>query len=156
MLIKALQSGQKCLISETISEPTSLARCCPVTEECCKVIVNVVRHRPSSSYLDHFVPEKYPLWDSKRRLLIVDNASLAQTKKIELASLRGALSAGLQSDFFSDLIAKSQLTQRLCHAHLLNERSLKSRLSVLLISESTVLPPSEGEALFNAPWTFDF
>ena len=82
-------------------------------------------------YLD-FLAEEIPPLDSKRRLLIVDNASWHKAQRLnwhhfEVHYLPGyspdfnpieRLWLRLKADFFSDFIAKSpeQLTQRLCYA----------------------------------------
>ena len=96
--------------------------------------------------LDHFAQE-IPAADSKRRLLIVDNASWHKSQRLnwhhfEVHYLPGyspdfnpieRLWLRLKADFFSDFIAKSpdELTQAplLC-ADLLHERPRKSRLAV--------------------------
>ena len=82
-------------------------------------------------YLDHLAQE-IPALDSKRRLLIVDNASWHKAQRLnwhhfEVHYLPGyspdfnpieRLWLRLKADFFSDFIAKrpDELTQRLCHA----------------------------------------
>ena len=82
-------------------------------------------------YLDHLAKE-IPPEGSKRRLIIVDNASWHKAQKLcwhhfEVHFLPGyspdfnpieRLWLRLKADFFSDFIAKSpaELTQRLCHA----------------------------------------
>ena len=82
-------------------------------------------------YLD-FLAEEIPPLDSRRRLLIVDNASWHKAQRLnwhhfEVHYLPGyspdlnpieRLWLRLKVDFFSDFIANSleQLTQRLCHA----------------------------------------
>ena len=68
---------------------------CPASGECCTMIFDGVDTDVFQYYLD-FLAEDIPALDSKRRLLIVDNASLAQSPKIELAPLRGSLPARLQ------------------------------------------------------------
>ena len=92
-------------------------------------------------------PKRYPLVDSKRRVLIVDNASWHKAQRLnwhhfEVHYLPGyspdfnpieRLWLRLKADFFSDFIAKSpdELTQRsLPRADLLHERPRKSRISV--------------------------
>jgi len=104
-------------------------------------------------YLDFLAKELPPL-DSKRRVLIVDNASWHKAQRLnwhhfEVHYLPGyspdfnpieRLWLRLKVDFFSDFIAKSpeQLTQSLPRADFPHERSRKSRLSVrfsVMISE---------------------
>ena len=86
----------------------------------------------SSSITSIFWPEEIAPLDSKRRLLIVDNASWHKAQRLnwhhfEVHYLPGYspdlnpiewIWLRLKVDFFSDFIAKSpeQLTQRLSHA----------------------------------------
>ena len=86
----------------------------------------------SSSFTSISWQKRFPLLASKRRLLIVDNASWHKAQRLnwhhfEVYYLPGyspdlnpieRLWLRLKVDFFSDFIAKSpeQLTQRLCHA----------------------------------------
>ena len=104
---------------------------CPATGECCTMIFDGVDTDVFQYYLDHFAQE-IPAADSKRRLLIVDNASWHKSQRLnwhhfEVHYLPGyspdfnpieRLWLRLKADFFSDFIAKSpdELTQRLCHA----------------------------------------
>jgi hypothetical protein len=101
---------------------------CPATGECCTMIFDGVDTDVFQFYLDHLAQE-VPAVDSKRRLLIVDNASWHKTKRLnwhhfELHFLPGyspdfnpieRLWLRLKADFFSDFIAKSseELTERL-------------------------------------------
>ena len=77
-------------------------------------------------------PKRLPAVDSKRRLLIVDNASWHKAQRLNWHHLEVHYLPGyspdfnpierlwlrLKADFFSDFIAKSpeELTLRLCHA----------------------------------------
>ena len=104
---------------------------CPATGECCTMIFDGVDTDVFQYYLDHLAQE-IPAVDSKRRLLIVDNASWHKAQRLnwhhfEIHYLPGyspdfnpieRLWLRLKADFFSDFIAKSpdELTQRLCHA----------------------------------------
>jgi putative transposase len=104
---------------------------CPASGECCTMIFDGVDTDVFQYYLD-FLAEEIPPLDSKRRLLIVDNASWHKAQRLnwhhfEVHYLPGyspdlnpieRLWLRLKVDFFSDFIAKSpeQLTQRLCHA----------------------------------------
>ena len=137
-------ADQKCLISETISEPMSSVRCGPATGECSTMIFDGVDTDVFQYYLDYLAQEIPPL-DSKRRLLIVDNASWHKAQRLnwhhfEVHYLPGyspdfnpieRLWLRLKADFFSDFITKrsEQLTQRLCYAlDLLDGRPRKSHL----------------------------
>ena len=104
---------------------------CPASGECCTMIFDGVDSDVFQFYLD-FLAEEIPPLASKRRLLIVDNASWHKAQRLnwhhfEVYYLPGyspdlnpieRLWLRLKVDFFSDFIAKSpeQLTQRLCHA----------------------------------------
>jgi transposase len=104
---------------------------CPATGECSTMIFDGVDTDVFQYYLDHLAKE-IPALDSKRRLLILDNASWHKAQRLnwhhfEVHYLPGyspdfnpieRLWLRLKVDFFSDFIAKSpeQLTQRLCHA----------------------------------------
>jgi transposase len=104
---------------------------CPASGECCTMIFDGVDTDVFQYYLD-FLAQEIPPLDSKRRLLIVDNASWHKAQRLnwhhfEVHYLPGyspdfnpieRLWLRLKVDFFSDFIAKSpeQLTQRLCHA----------------------------------------
>jgi hypothetical protein len=104
---------------------------CPATGECCTMIFDGVDTDVFQYYLNYLAQE-IPAVDSKRRLLIVDNASWHKAQRLnwhhfEVHYLPGyspdfnpieRLWLRLKADFFSDFIAKStdELTQRLCHA----------------------------------------
>ena len=108
-----------------------LGAVCPATGECSAMIFDGVDTDVFQYYLDHLATE-IPPQDSKRRLLIVDNASWHKAQRLhwhhfEVHYLPGyspdfnpieRLWLRLKADFFSDFIAKSpeELTQRLCHA----------------------------------------
>jgi transposase len=111
---------------------------CPATGECSAMIFDGVDTDVFQYYLD-FLAKEIPALDSKRRLLIVDNASWHKAQRLhwhhfEVHYLPGyspdfnpieRLWLRLKADFFSDFIAKSpeELTQRLCYAltSLMNE-----------------------------------
>ena len=98
---------------------------CPASGECCTMIFDGVDTDVFQYYLD-FLAEEIPPLDSKRRLLIVDNASWHKAQRLnwhhfEVHYLPGyspylnrieRLWLRLKVDFFSDFIAKSpeQLT----------------------------------------------
>ena len=104
---------------------------CPASGECSTMIFDGVDTDVFQYYLD-YLAEQIPAVDSKRRLLIVDNASWHKAQRLnwhhfEVHYLPGyspdfnpieRLWLRLKADFFSDFIAKSpeELTQRLCHA----------------------------------------
>jgi hypothetical protein len=91
---------------------------CPATGECYATIFDGVDSDVFQFYLDRLAQEISAV-DSKRRLLIVDNASWHKTKRLnwhELHFLPGyspdfnpieRLWLRLKADFFSDFIAKS-------------------------------------------------
>ena len=99
---------------------------CPASGECCTMIFDGVDTDVFQYYLD-FLAEEIPPLDSKRRLLIVDNASWHKAQRLNWHHFEVHYLPGYSPDlnpierlwlrlqFFSDFIAKSpeQLSQRL-------------------------------------------
>jgi transposase len=113
-------AGQKCLILGDHIRANVIGAVCPATGECCTMIFDGVDSDVFQYYLD-FLAKEIPALDSKRRVLIVDNASWHKAQRLnwhhfEVHYLPGyspdfnpieRLWLRLKADFFSDFIAKS-------------------------------------------------
>jgi hypothetical protein len=71
---------------------------CPATGECCTVIFDGVDTDFFQFHLDHLAKE-IPAVDSKRRLLIVDNASRHKTKRLNWQHFELYFLPGYSPDF---------------------------------------------------------
>ena len=110
--------GPACYLGDHI-RANVIGAVCPATGECSTMIFDGVDTDVFQYYLDHLAKEVPPL-DSKRRLLILDNASWHKAQRLnwhhfEVHYLPGyspdfnpieRLWLRLKADFFSDFLAK--------------------------------------------------